>query len=54
MECNLSKRGYCYYDGSGLNADKLRDIMLEKGSDAVWKELEDYYHETFTLTKEQE
>lgn len=47
MECNLSKRGYCYYDGSSLNADRLRDVMLDEGSDGVWRELEDYYYETF-------
>jgi len=37
----------CYYDGSGLNAKKVYDIMLQGGSDAVWKYLEEYYYETF-------
>lgn len=47
MECDLVKGGKCYYDGSGLNAEPIRDLMLEKGSDAVWEALEAYYHEVF-------
>lgn len=53
MECNLSKRGYCYYDGSGLAAELVRNVMLDEGSEGVWRELEDYYYRTFpTLTTE--
>jgi hypothetical protein len=37
----------CYYDGSGLNAEPVYKLMLEGGSDAVWKELEEYYTHTF-------
>lgn len=37
----------CYYDGSGLNAQRIYDVLLTKGSDGVWKELEDYYIELF-------
>jgi len=37
----------CYYDGSGLNAERIYHVMLEKGSDGVWEELEKYYIETF-------
>lgn len=37
----------CYYDGSGLNAETIYKVLLEKGSDGVWKELEIYYHDTF-------
>lgn len=46
-ECDLIKSGTCYYDGSGLNAEPVRDAMLEKGSDEVWRLLEEYYHEVF-------
>lgn len=37
----------CYYDGSGLNAEKIYKILLEKGSDGVWEELEKYYKDVF-------
>lgn len=37
----------CYYDGSGLNAERIYKIMLEEGSDGVWKELESYYTRIF-------
>lgn len=37
----------CYYDGSGLNAERIFDILLEEGGEAVWKELEEYYIELF-------
>lgn len=47
MECDLSKRGYCYYDGSGLGAERVRNIMLKEGDEGVWRELENYWHEIF-------
>jgi hypothetical protein len=37
----------CYYDGSGLQAERIYETMLEKGSDGVWTELEGYYEATF-------
>lgn len=37
----------CYYDGSGLQAEKVYDILLREGSEGVWKYLEKYYNETF-------
>lgn len=37
----------CYYDGSGLNATGIWNILVTKGSDGVWKALRDYYRETF-------
>lgn len=37
----------CYYDGSGLNAEKIYEVLLKEGSDGVWKELENYYKELF-------
>mgnify|MGYP001569974091 CR=1 FL=1 len=46
-DCDLLKGGSCYYDGSTLNADVPFRILKEQGSEAVWKYLENYYHETF-------
>jgi hypothetical protein len=37
----------CYYNGSGLNAQRIYDILLYSGSDGVWKELEEFYEQTF-------
>lgn len=41
----------CYYDGSGLNAERIYKVLLEKGSDGVWEELEKYYKEIFEKNK---
>lgn len=48
-ECDLLPGGYCYYDGSSLNADDTYKELLEKGDAGVWADLEAYYHE---LSKE--
>ena len=37
----------CYYDGSGLRAEKVFDILLKEGGDGVWKELENEYTSRF-------
>jgi len=37
----------CYYDGSGLHAEKVFDMLIQQGSDAVWTYLESYYMECF-------
>jgi len=37
----------CYYDGSGLNAERIYEALLKEGSDGVWRELEDYYNIIF-------
>lgn len=39
----------CYYDGSGLKAIEIFDILVEKGSDAVWEELEKLYNQQYTV-----
>lgn len=44
--------GPCYYDGSSLNAQRVYEILLEKGDAGVWAELEDYYREIFETRKE--
>jgi hypothetical protein len=37
----------CYMDGSVINSERLIDVMLAEGSDGIWRELEEYYHEVF-------
>lgn len=37
----------CYYDGSGLNAQRIMDVLRREGSDGVWRELEAYYEAVF-------
>lgn len=45
--CDLLGGKPCYYDGSGLNAEPVFEILLKEGSPGVWKELERYYADTF-------
>ena len=51
MECDLLDGGVCYYDGSGLQAERVYKRLLEEGEDGVWAELEDEYERRFD-TKE--
>lgn len=37
----------CYYDGSGLNAEKIYEVLLKEGSDGVWRKLEEFYKDIF-------
>ncbi len=37
----------CYYDGSSLAAEELRDRLLSEGDAGVWASLLDYYVRTF-------
>lgn len=39
--------GPCYYDGSSLNGEPIFDVLRAEGNDGVWRELEQYYTETF-------
>lgn len=39
--------GDCYTDGSGLQAERFLDLLITKGSEAVWAEIEHYYFEMF-------
>jgi len=48
-ECPYIEGGTCYYDGSGLAADGIYRVLLEKGSEGVWCELLKYYRSTFEL-----
>lgn len=43
--------GACYYDGSGLEAEKLFEMLTTQGSDAVWEELEYRYLKQFGATE---
>jgi hypothetical protein len=45
--CEYLDDAPCFYDGSGLNAERIYKVLLEKGSDGVWQELEEYYEHTF-------
>lgn len=45
--CELLDGRPCYYDGSGLNAEPVFEILVTQGSDAVWVYLEEYYLDTF-------
>jgi hypothetical protein len=57
-DCRLLKAAglgdKCYYDGSGLAAIDMMEVLLKKGGEAVWKKLEEYYHRTFDNKKETE
>jgi len=46
-DCDLLDQGYCYYDGSGLFAQKLVRRFLVEGEDIVWEELESYHKQMF-------
>jgi len=37
----------CYYDGSSLEAESFFKLLVEKGHEAVWQKMEEYYRETF-------
>jgi len=37
----------CYSDGSGLRAEEWMDIFIRKGSDEIWKMLEEDYKSRF-------
>lgn len=40
--------GVCYYDGSGLNADRIYQVLLVEGDAGVWRELEVEYQARFS------
>lgn len=51
MECDLMEQGHCYYDGSGLHADRVMNILRDEGDEAVWKHLEEYWDATFNSSE---
>lgn len=48
-DCDIYKEG-CYYDGSSLRGkdDKVGDMLLREGDEAIWKYLEKDYKARFT------
>lgn len=46
-ECEYLDGKPCYYDGSGLQAEDMYNILITKGSDGIWEELERYYESIF-------
>ena len=46
-ECEYCDGQPCYCDGSGLASEKVFVLLVEEGSDAVWKFLEEYYVDIF-------
>jgi len=49
--CPLLDGKPCYYDGSTLNAEPVLNTLIEKGDEAVWEELEEYYYNLFGKEK---
>jgi hypothetical protein len=45
-DCELTG-GDCYYDGTACGAESVYDVLVEKGSDAVWDILEERYIDVF-------
>lgn len=45
QSCEYCDGQPCYYDGSGLAAERIYQVLLAKGSDGVWRELEAMYRE---------
>lgn len=43
MDCCYLEQGFCFYDGSGLNAEPVMAALFTGGDEAVWSALEDYY-----------
>ena|SRR3990167_2678637 len=46
-KCDLLPEGQCYYDGSTLHAEKIFNILVAEGGEAVWKKLEEIYIKRF-------
>lgn len=46
-DCPYLDGANCYFDGSGLRAEKWFDIFLREGSDKIWEMLEEDYKSRF-------
>ena len=44
-DCTLMPGGTCYYDGSGLAAERVATAFIEHGEPAVWAALESRYED---------
>lgn len=49
-KCEFLGNKPCYSNMSCMAADEILEILIEKGEDAVWLELEDYYKKTFKVS----
>ena len=47
LHCEFIGGKDCYYDSSSLNAERFPDILLKEGDEGIWRELEEYYKQTF-------
>ncbi len=39
--------GKCYYDGSGIEADDVLELLIKEGHQAVWEWMEKRYYKNF-------
>lgn len=46
-ECDIL--GKCYYDGSSLQGEYLVDVLINEGSEGIWRELESEYEKRFGI-----
>jgi hypothetical protein len=46
-DCEYLDGKPCFYDGSTMNAERVFNVLLEKGDEGVWSELESYYKSVF-------
>lgn len=44
-DCPYTDGKPCYYDGSGLQAERIYHILLAEGHEGVWRALEEYYRD---------
>jgi len=47
--CDYLGGAPCYYDGSGMRANKVFDVFTDGGEEALWKALEDEYQARFIV-----
>lgn len=46
-ECEYLDGRPCYYDGSGLAAEEMYQVLVQQGSEGVWRKLEQRYKDLF-------
>jgi hypothetical protein len=51
-ECDLLPEGKCFSDVSFLAGDTLFDLLIRKGEEAVWTELESWYEDRFVKDRD--
>jgi hypothetical protein len=50
-DCHALGGAPCYYDGSGLNANRIYEVLLREGSEGVWRSLEQMYAELAAISE---